>query len=202
MMKENVKENIENRIKKKGRGLLYVNSDFADLGSPDAVRQALQRIQKEGMIIRIFRGIYSYPKIDTKLGLGIISPSMWDIANAMARRDNAKIIPTASFALNQLGLSTQVPANAVFYTSGSSRRVKIGSGRGIMFIHTSDNKMLSFKSYLMLLITLSMREIGEEYLNDKHLDIIRGFLSHVTKTDYNHDIKLMPIWIQQKLYSI
>lgn len=201
-MRDRVQTKIENRIKKKGRGKVYVNADFADLGSPDAVRQALQRLQKDGMIIRVFRGIYSYPKIDTELGLGVIATSYYEIAQAISRRDKTKIIPTPSFALNQLGLSTQVEANYVFYTNGSSRKVKIGKGKGITFIHTSDNKMLAFRSYLMLLITLSMREIGEEYLNDKHLEIIKEHLSYVKKAEYDHDIKIMPIWIQQRLHNL
>ena len=181
---------------------MYINSDFADLGSPDAVRQALQRMQKDGMIVRVLRGIYCYPKIDNELGMGVLSPSFYDIAQAIARRDNSKIIPTPSFALNQLNLSTQVTANVVFFTNGSSRRINIGSGRGITFVHTSDNKMLAFKSYLMLLITLSMREIGEQSLTDKHLDIIKEHLRNVKKSDYNHDIKLMPVWIQKKLHTL
>lgn len=201
-MRDKTQENIENRIKHRGRGRLYVNADFADLGTPNAVRQALQRLQKEGRIIRVFRGIYCYPKIDTELGLGVLKPSLWEIAQAMARRDQTIIIPTAAEALNWLGLSTQVAANAVFYTNGSSRKVKIGSGRGITFIHTSDNRMLSFKSQLMLLVVLAMREIGEDGLTEEQWEIIKTHLKHVSKTDFNHDIKLAPIWIQEKLHTI
>lgn len=201
-MRDKVQKNIENRIKRKGRGKLYVNADFADLGTPNAVRQALQRLQKEELIIRVFRGIYSYPKIDTELGLGVLKPSLWEIAQAISRRDQITIIPTASEALNQLGLSTQVVANAVFYTNGSSRNVKIGAGHGITFIHTSDNRMLSFKSQLMLLVVLAMREIGETYLTDEHWNVIKNHLKHVKKSEFNHDIKLAPLWIQEKLHSL
>lgn len=201
-MRDKIQENIENRIKQRGRGKLYVNADFADLGTPNAVRQSLQRLQKGGMIIRVFRGIYCYPKIDTKLGLGVLKPSLWEIAQAMARRDQTIIIPTSAEALNLLGLSTQVAANAVFYTNGSSRKVKIGSGRGITFIHTSDNRMLSFKSQLMLLVVLAMREIGEDGLMEEQWEIIKTHLKHVSKTDFNHDIKLAPVWIQEKLHTI
>ena len=201
-MRDKIQENIENRIKRRGRGKLYVNADFADLGTPDAVRQALQRLQKEGFVIRVFRGIYSYPKIDKELGLGLLKPSLWEIAQAISRRDQTVIIPTASEALNLLGLSTQVAANAVFYTNGSSRKVKIGSGRGITFIHTSDNRMLAFKSQLMLLVVLAMREIGENQLTDVQWNIIKTHLKQINKTDFNHDIKLAPVWIQEKLHSL
>ena len=32
-MRDKIQENIENRIKRRGRGKLYVNADFADLGT-------------------------------------------------------------------------------------------------------------------------------------------------------------------------
>lgn len=201
-MRDKIQESIENRIKRRGRGKLYVNADFADLGAPNAVRQALQRLQKGGTIIRVFRGIYCYPKIDTKLGLGVLKPSLWEIAQAMARRDQTIIIPAASEALNLLGLSTQVAANAVFYTNGSSRNVRIGDGHGISFIHTSDNRMLSFKSQLMLLVVLAMREIGKDNLTEGQWEIIKSHLKHLSKMEFNHDIKLAPVWIQEKLHTI
>ena len=201
-MKEKVQENLEKRIKKGGRGKLYINADFADLGSPAAVRQALQRLQKEETIVRVFRGIYSYPKIDTELGLGVLRPSIWEIAQAMARRDQTIIIPTAAEAMNLLGLSTQVVANLVFFTNGSSRKVKIGAGHGITFIHTSNNRMLSYRSQLMMLVVLAMREIGEEQLTDEQWTLIKSHLEHVKKTDFIHDIKLCPVWIQEKLNAL
>ena len=71
------------------------------------------------------RGIYCYPKIDTELGLGVIYPSFDDIAQAIAKRDKAKIVPAGAYAVNKLGLSTQVPMNAVFLTSGESRKIEI-----------------------------------------------------------------------------
>ena len=203
-MRDKVQEKIEKRIRRKGRGKLYVNVDFTDLGTPDAIRQALQRLQKEGLIIRIIRGIYCYPKIDNELGLGVLKPGLWEIADAIARRDRIILIPTPDEALNALGLSTQVPANTVFYTNGSSRNVPVGKGKGkgITFIHTSDNRMLAFRSKLMRLIVLAMREIGEEHLTERQWQIIKGYVVKVNAADFDHDIKLTPVWIQQKMHSI
>ena len=58
-------------------------------------------------------------KIDKVLGLGILYPTFEEIAAAIARRDKAKIVPTGIYALNQLGLSTQLPMNVVYLTEGS-----------------------------------------------------------------------------------
>ena len=201
-MRAKVQDTIEKRIKHKGRGKLYVNNDFADLGTPDAVRQSLQRLQKDGMLIRVHRGVYCYPKIDNVLGLGILLPTLWDIANAIARRDRITIIPTAPVALNLLGLSTQVPANAVFYTNGTSRVLKNGADKSIRFIHTNDNRLLSYSSQIMLLVVLAMREIGDGQLSERQWEQLKSYVTRVKKKEFAHDIRLAPTWIQKKLHSI
>lgn len=77
-------------------------------------------------------------KVDRKWGSGIIPPSIEEIAEAIAKRDKVRIAPTGAYVLNKLGLSTQIPANVVFVTDGSGRRVSIGKGKGILFKHTSE----------------------------------------------------------------
>ena len=172
------------------------------MGEPATIRKALQRLTDEGLLIRVFMGIYSYPKIDTELGLGVLSPSMDDIAKAIARRDNLQIMPNADYALNGLGLSTQVPVNAVYLTNGSSRRVKVGNGRGILFQHTSDNTLFAYKSPLMYLIVIAMKAIGEEHLTADEWETLKQHLSKVSASHLQHDIKLAPLWIQKKIHSI
>ena len=199
-MRDKVQEQIRHRIVHRGRGKLYVNTDFSDLASPDAVRKALQRLSEEGFVIREFRGIYSYPKIDKELGLGPLRPTLWDIAQAIARRDHVRVAPSAGVALNKLGLSEQVPANAVFLTTGSARRVKVQGGKGILFKHSSDNNLFAYKSLLMQLIVLAMREIGECELTADELGIIQMHLAHVEEKDFAHDIRLAPVWIQETLH--
>ena len=75
-----------------------------------------------GKIIRIARGIYCKPKVDTEFGFGILYPSVDEVAQAIAQRDKCRIVPTGDAALNKLGLSTQVPMNAAYYTDGTPRR--------------------------------------------------------------------------------
>ena len=149
--------------------------------------------------MRLAQGIYYYPKNDTALGLGVIYPSIDDIATAIAKRDHARIVPTGSYALNRLGLSTQVPTNVVYVTTGTSRKVKVGNGNGILFKHSSSGKLFAFQSDLMMLAVMAMREIGQEQITDEQVSIIMGHLADVPQSEYSHDVKLMPIWIRQIL---
>ena len=61
---------------------------------------------------------------DKEYGLGIIYPSVEYIAQAIAKRDKAKIVPMGAYALNRLGLSTQMPMNVVLLTNGAPRRIR------------------------------------------------------------------------------
>ena len=87
-------ESIESKIliksKKCGRGSLFFVGDFISYGNRDAVNKALERLTEKGLMIRVARGIYCYPKIEKVYGLGVVPPSLEDIAKAMAKRDGGK----------------------------------------------------------------------------------------------------------------
>ncbi len=90
---------------------------------------------------RLTRGIYYYLKIDEILGFGVLYPSIEEIAESIARRDNVRIVPTGIYALNMLGLSTQVPMNFVYISDGSRRNIDLGEGKSIQFKLTSPSNL-------------------------------------------------------------
>lgn len=147
-------------------------------------------------------GIYYYPKIDTKWGSGIIPPSIEDIAESIAKRDKVRIAPTGAYVLNLLGLSTQIPANIVFVTDGSQRRVSIGKGKGILFKHTSEMRIFAYRSQMMRLIVTALREIGEDNVTEGQIEIIKSHLENVQPEDFQKDIQLAPIWVRKKLSAL
>ena len=102
-------------------------------GSAVSVAKALERLTRKGGLVRIARGLYCYPKIDRKFGLGIQYPTVNEIAEKVARQSEARVVPTGMHALNVLGLSAQVPMNYVFYTDGNSRTVNLFNGRKLRF---------------------------------------------------------------------
>ena len=128
-MQPNISQEIKNRIVQRGEGELYVVSDFADLNNDETVTRVLSRLEKEALLVRISQGIYFYPK---KTRYGILRPSTDEIARAIADKDKSRIIPSGLTALNLLGLSTQVPVNAVYLTNGTPRTIAVG-GRKIVF---------------------------------------------------------------------
>ena len=193
---------IKKRIEESERGSLFFPDTFADAGSSDAVRSALVRLCEKGVLARVAQGIYCYPRIDERWGGGNILPSVEEIAQAIAARDRVRIAPTGAYALYRLGLSTQIPANVVFVTDGSPRRVSIGKGRGILFKHTSEMRTFAYKSSLMALIVTALREIGEGNVTEAQRTLIREQLKNIPAEDFNHDLSLAPLWVRKQLTAL
>ena len=98
-------------MKRAEPGTLFFPEQFRDLGESTAIRKAFQRLSQNGKITRVTQGMYVIPK--ESLLLGKILPGAEEVAEAIAKRDRARIIPTGAQALNLLGLSTQVPMKIV-----------------------------------------------------------------------------------------
>ena len=195
---------IENKIRNYKRGKIFFIDDFASLGTPEAVKKSLQRLVNSNLLVRLANGIYWYQKKEKELyGVKISGkPTLDEIARAIAKRDKVRIVPTGLLALNMLNLSTQVPANVVYLTDGTPRKINIGDGKGILFRHTSEVKRLAYKSEYLMLIVSALREIGENNITDEQLTIIKGHFSHITKQEFETDIKLIPVWIRKILLTI
>jgi len=191
-MSQSIDNKIINKIKKARRGSLFFINDFLSFGNAKAVSKALERLVEREELNRIARGIYSRLAEDPILGL--LKPSTEDIAEAIRRRDKARIIPGGNLALNELGLSTQVPLNVVYYTDGSARKIDLGK-RKIIFKKTSP-KNLALIGKISTLAIQALKEIGQEKITEHEEKII---IEHLKKEDPNrleHDIKLAPEWIR------
>ena len=118
------------RIRARGRGAVSVPTDFLDLGSRTAVDAALGRLTGSGSIRRIGRGVYDFPRTHPRFGPR--APSVDAVAHAVARGNGESICYSDATAANMLGVSTQVPAQAVYLTDGTNRvfTVDLGGGRG------------------------------------------------------------------------
>ena len=76
---QSIEKQIEDKIKDMEEGTLLFPEDFQLLGSSAAVRLALHRIEKRGIIRRVAQGIYVQPKINEYIGE--IRPSAEEIAD-------------------------------------------------------------------------------------------------------------------------
>ena len=190
---------MEKLVKQAGNGAIFFPDDFVNCGTPDAIRSGLSRMCRNGFLFRYAKGIYYVPLKDKWDGT-VREPSLDAVAQRIAQRDNARIVPTGAYALNCLGLSTQVPANIVYITDGSARQISFGAGKSITFRHSNELGNFAYKSSVMQLAVMAMREIGEENLTDEQLSEIKKIITYsVSNQDFNHDIVLAPIWVKKLL---
>ena len=201
MTSQSIENKIFSTIRRKRHGVILFASDFSSIGERKTINKALERIALSGKIIRIARGIYCKPKVDAEFGFGILYPSVDEVAQAIAQRDKCRIVPTGDAALNKLGLSTQVPMNAVYYTDGTPRRIKVYNGKGILFKHVVP-KRLNFKSELVMLITFALQTIGQGHVSDEQLDRIKQLLSKESKERVYEDLELIPSWIRSIILKV
>lgn len=190
-----IEDNIWTAIQAKGRGSIFFPADFTAYGETKAVGKSLERLTAKGDIIRLARGIYTYPEIDNVLGLGVLLPSVEQIAETIARRDKARIVPTGIYAMNKLGISTQVPMNFVYLTDGAPRELNLGNGRSIRFKYTTP-KNLSFTNPLAMLVTFALKDVGCGNVTDDMKRQIHNVLRKEKKENVMADAPLMPAWIR------
>ena len=188
-----IENQIVERIESFPKGELLLPTDFSDLGSSEAVRIALFRLEKEGLISRVAQGIYVRPKESSLIGK--LVPSAEEVAEAIAKRDRIRTVPTGSYALNALGLSTQVPMNIVLLTDGSPRIIKIGK-RTIKFKKTTPKNLLA-KGKISRLVIQALKEIGNGKVTAQEENKIIDLLKKEEEKDLKHDIALAPVWVQK-----
>lgn len=188
-----IEEKIVQRIEALPNGELFLPADFSDLGSSEAVRLSLFRLEKEGVITRVAQGIYVRPKESSLIGP--LTPSAEEVAEAIAKRDRIRTVPTGSYALNALGLSTQVPMNIVLLTDGSPREIKVGK-RTIKFKKTTPKNLLA-KGKISRLVIQALKEIGNGKVTEAEEQKILDLLRKEDEKELTHDIALAPEWIQK-----
>lgn len=184
---------VELKIKKSSKGKIFFADDFAKFGSPENIRKVLSRLEKEGLLERLTHGIYLVPKKDELLGT--LYPTTEEIAVEIAKRDKARIAPTGTLALYQLGLSTQIPLKAVYLTDGAQRIIAIGN-RSIQFKNTVPRN-LAIKDHLLMLIVQALKEIGQHKINESHLEKLKPFALQVDPEVLKSQSKFAPVWVQK-----
>jgi len=180
------------KIRAKGRGWVFSARHFLDFGSRRAVDLALFRLTNRGVIRRLGRGIYDYPKMSSTLG--ILSPSIDAVAKEIAGKNNSKLKITGAQAANALGLSTQVPARIVYLTDGPSRQMRIGK-QTIMLRHTSPQTMSTAGKGSGTVIE-ALQYLGKENINNEIVAKIKAALSETDKKELRKDIGRVADWMR------
>lgn len=191
-MQNSVEHKIRRMITRAKYGTVLFVSSFPHF-NVEYVTKLLAQFEKEGVITRIAKGVYVKAE---KTRFGVVYPSAFELVKEIAKRDKAKIFPTGDTAANRLGFSTQVPMNASFLTSGSSRKLKLGN-RTVTLTHGSPKKF-AYKGKLMPELVQALRSIGEDNITESVEKRVAQLLSATPETEtIEHDLLLAPVWVRQ-----
>lgn len=183
---------VEKWVRHLEPGTIFFLADINVKGTYEAIKRAVHTLLKEQMIQRIASGIYLLPK-KSKL-LGSLLPSIDDIVEAIARRDNLKIQPSGAVALNKLGLSTQIPLKHVYYTDGAARQIKVG--RNTIVFKTKSPKRVSQQTQIGALLIAALEELGPDGLNDEIINKLFKATESIPPEEIAKDAKTAPLWMQ------
>lgn len=173
---------------------IFFTEDFKGYGSSEAIKSTMHRFVKRGVLKRLAKGIYVKPGY-SELVKSETLPTMEDLAQAIAKRDQARIAPTGAMALYKLGLTTQIPLRPTYLTDGSARKIKIGKSE-ITFKRVTPKKLV-FKGQVSSLVVQALSEIGQSNLEPDQESKIITQLKREKYEDLKHDIRLAPQWIAE-----
>lgn len=183
---DNTSSYIENSLSKRKRGDLVFISDFRGAGADAAIRKSLSRMTNKGKLKRVAHGIYYIPKVDPVIGE--LVPSAEEIAEKLAKKERVHISPTGLYALNKLGLSTQVPTKLNYLTDGVPRTLTVGRMK-IRFKSTTSKK-LAMKGEISKLLLLALEEIDIPIIEPERETKIVELLRKEEPTKLKHDLTL------------
>lgn len=118
------RDQISGLIDAAGPGYVWVPADFAALGTRDVIDKTLQRMVTRGELRRIDRGLYDRPTLN-RLTKRLSMPDYRAIVDALARRDQTRLLVDGLTAANDLGLTDAVPARVTLYTDTRRRSVQL-----------------------------------------------------------------------------
>lgn len=183
---------LKSRIKALPVDSVLFRSDYPEYHS-EFVGSTLAELTESGVLFKMAQGIYVKPR---KSRFGLVFPSIEKIVQAIAMRDNAEVLPSGTTALNALGLSTQVPMNYSYLTSGSERTIKLANRQVVLKRGVPKN--FCYKTRLIALLTQALRALKQENIGDSEIQIIRELIAKETdKESLTKDVDAMPGWMKR-----
>ncbi len=164
---------------------------LSHLGSTENIRQVLARLVKKEDLHRVARGVFVRPKIVA--GIGEALPSSWEVVEVIAQSTGETFSIHGAEAARQLQLTTQVPMQIIYYTSGSSRILKIGS-RCVQLKHVSPRK-LKLAGTLAGTVVVALSYLGRGQVTSDTIETIKNRLPENEFATLMQKTEHMPNWM-------
>ena len=192
-------DKMERRIIAMPQGSAFVVSDFTDMMSYETAKKAIVKLAKSKKIRHVIRGVYDNPSFSSLLQ-EYTAPKPNEVAKALARNYNWSIAVSGETALNMLGLSTQVPANWCYISSGPYKRYEMGKV-SIEFKHRAD-KSISGMSEKTTMLIQAIKAIGKGKISPSTIQMISHRLSPEDKKTIMAESKKTTVLVYEVIKKI
>ena len=176
-------------------GQVFTPAQLLHLGSRAAVDQNLRRLKQARVVERIAWGVYVRPK--TNRFVGSVKPEALVVVQAITAALHQTIQVHGAEAARLLGLSTQVPVQPVFETSGSPRRLNLG-GLRVELRHVAPRKLMLAGSLAGLAVS-ALRYLGRAGITPEVIAAVRGRLPREELRKLEANPNAMPAWMAEAL---
>ncbi len=190
---------IKNKIIDSEAGTVFVAVDFVDITDKKTASMGLMRIEADGLIRRVLRGVYDKPEYNEFLK-EYVAPAPDKIAHALARNYGWSIVPCGDTALNLLGLSTQVPAVWVYVSDGTYKEYTYDNT--IIKFKRTTNKDVSKLSYKTALTVQALKALKKENIDDTVICRLKKLLTKQEKQIMLEEAKAATSWIYENIKLI
>lgn len=190
-------QHLEAQIMAQPLGQPFSANTFRQAASYENVRKILGRMAIAGKIKRITRGLYARPKQVPYIGETLPSPT--EIVQSIAKSTGEIIAIHGAEAARRLQLSTQVPMQPIFYTTGNSRIIKTPN-RTIVLQHISPRKLVAPETIAGNVIS-ALWYLGK---NKATLEILYKIQKQLEPKEFNSImayIDRMPAWMANLFYQ-
>lgn len=183
---------LRERIEALPEDSVLFRTDFPEYHS-EFVGGTLAELTQEGMLVKLAQGVYAKPR---RSRFGLVLPSVDKIAQAIAARDNAEVLPSGMTALNVLGLSTQVPMKYSYLTTGSERIIKLKNQE--IRLKRGVPKNFCYETKLIALLVQALKTLKQQNVGEEELQVIRNLISREPdRSALAKDVDMMPVWMKR-----
>lgn len=192
------------RVKKAGLHSVWTPSDFLDLANRDAVDKTLQRLVGTDQLRRIDRGLYDQPASNRLTGQ-LNAPDPRAVIDAIARRDQIRVLVDGLTAANDLGLTNAVPAKIIVHADARLKPIRLGKLE-ILFKPTAASKLYWAGRPAMRLVQALhwLRDTDSVDTRSDLIDKLDDLLKHghqakAVRRDLLDGLQALPFWMQDLL---
>jgi hypothetical protein len=174
----------------------FTPTAFLECGTRASVDQTLSRLVKAGSIERVTRGVFVRPEVSRFVGK--VMPEPLKVAETVAKTTGAVVQIHGAEAARRLELTTQVPTQSVFVTSGPSKRIRVGKME-IRLLHVCQRK-LALAGRPAGLALAAMWYLGKKEVTPALVEKIRRKLGSSEFEVLKSATSSMPAWMSDAIF--